>query len=86
MAETREDRRAKLTAELAALDIEDTEASIQRGVEETSFADVLTHLVNNSAGYPTAAEREVHLRVVDRQLGGQPQAPPQTAAKASGRA
>jgi hypothetical protein len=65
---TTDDRRAALTAELAAMDTEDREAEVRRRVEDRTFGEVITHLVANSAGYPTPTDRDVDLAVVARQF------------------
>lgn len=67
MAESSAERKERLEAELRALDDEDREAVIASQVSETSFGDVIRHLVTHSSGYPTFEDREVHLRVVDQE-------------------
>lgn len=63
-AETIEDRRARLQAELNAIDNDNREELISARASETSLGDVITHLVQHSGGYPSRDEREVHLRAV----------------------
>lgn len=68
-AETKDERRARLEAELRALEAEDREADISQRADDTSLGDVLGHLVAHSAGYPTLQDREVHARAVRREFG-----------------
>lgn len=64
MAESKEDRRARLEAELRAIDEDNREEALAAAVKDVSLGDVLHHLVTHSAGYPTNDDREVHARVV----------------------
>lgn len=64
MAETKEERRARLEAELRAIEEDDREAQIEAAVKDVSLPDVLDHLVRHSGGYPTVDHREVHARAV----------------------
>lgn len=66
MAETREQVKARLEAELAKLDQEGQEEDINRAAADTSLYDVVSHLVSNASGYPTHADREAHARAVRR--------------------
>lgn len=61
---TNEERRAALQAELAKLETEDREDTINAQADDLDLADVLGHLVQHSAGYPTHDDREVHARVI----------------------
>lgn len=69
MAETKEERRARLEAELRAIEEDDREAEIQAQVKDVSLSDVVAHLVQHSAGYPTNDHREVHARAVRKHYG-----------------
>src|SRR6266702_1412229 len=69
MAETKDERRARLQDELRALETEDREADISQRADQTSMGDVVSHLVAHSAGYPTLEDREVHARAVRKEFG-----------------
>ncbi len=69
MAETNDERRARLEAELRALETQDREAAISQQAGQTGMGDVLGHLVAHSAGYPAPDDREVHARAVRREYG-----------------
>jgi len=69
MAETKDERRARLEAELRALETEDREADISQRAEQTSLGDVVSHLVAHSAGYPTLEDHEVHARAIRKEFG-----------------
>lgn len=73
MAETRDERKARLAAELAAMDQQDREDDIQRASQEVTMGDVVHHLVSHSLGYPTVDDREAHLRAVRREFHMDPE-------------
>lgn len=68
-AETKDERRARLEAELAEIDKESREEAINQAVSDVSLHDVIGHLVQHSAGYPTNDDREVHARAVRKHYG-----------------
>lgn len=68
-AETKDERRARLEAELAEIDKESREEELSRAADDVSIHDVIGHLVANSTGYPTSDDREVHARAVRKHYG-----------------